>query len=330
MMPRSSPSVVAAFLALVWFSFRRQFKVSQVRWVGLGLLAIVSGVIVLVTYGPVGWRLENRTRQVSNLNDKDGSNPLRLTYAEYASQRLPMYEAYPGPPDAFGIKTAVFSAFRSMIADQQFREDFALLNFVRWVVFTLYLAFLLPLLTLSYGTAAIGQERESRTLLWLATRPIPRWGIYIATLLGALPWCLLAGLVGFAAVCLAGGELGWRALQSYWPAVLLGSVSFCCLFAFIGALFRRPTVVALVYIFFFETLVANLPGSLKQWSLSYYLRSLFYNQTSRTIDTIQPESVDVYAPTDDRTAWVTLLVVSVLLSALGAWLFHRQEPKEEV
>lgn len=340
---RNPHSTFQAFLALVSFSFRRHLKVRQVAWVGFVLLAVLAGVIAVVTHGPVGWRLENRVRTVANLKDKDGADPLRLTYRQYGEERLTFYAAYPGPPEAFAVKAAVLAPYWATVnADldapaepghppaRQFLDDFAFLNFVRWVVFTLYLAFLLPLFTLAYGTGALGAEREGRTLLWLTTRPLPRWAIYLAKLAGVLPWCVLVNLLGFAALCGVGGELGWRALTVYWPPVLAGAAAFGCLFHLLGAVVRRPTVVGLVYVFFYETLVANLPGSLKQFSLNYYVRSLFYNETAAVVGSVQPESVDVYAPADPATAWVTLAVVSAAVTALGAWLFGRQEPKDEV
>jgi ABC-type transport system involved in multi-copper enzyme maturation permease subunit len=337
------PSPVRAFVALVLFSFRRHLKVRQVAWVGFVLLAVLAVVIGIVTHVSGGWRLETRERVVASLTDKDGNNPARLTYRQYGEERLTFYAAFPGPPDAFGIKAAVFAPYWAAVnADlnapapaggpppRQFLDDFAFLNFVRWVVFTLYLAFLLPLFTLAYGTGALGAEREGRTLLWLTTRPLPRWAIYLAKLLGVLPWCVAVNLIGFGVLCGAGGELGRRAAAVYWPAVLAGAVAFGCLFHLLGAVIRRPTVIGLAYVFFYETLVANLPGSLKQFSLNYYVRSLFYNETAAAIGTVQPESVDVYAPADPTTAWVTLLAVSAAVTVLGAWLFGRQEPADEV
>ena len=136
-------------------------------------------------------------------------------------------------------------------------------------------------------------------------------------------------LLGFGLVCLAGKENGTRAFRLYWPGILAASVAFGCLFHAIGALVRRPTIVAIGYVFVFEILVANLPGSLKQWSLSYYVRSLFYNRTLADVIWTQPESVDVYAPCETATAWVTLSIASLVLSAAGAIAFHRQEPSEE-
>ena len=279
-----------------------------------------------------------------------------MTYREYARERLTMYQALPGPPDEFGMKAAAFAAFKLVVAEKEaltvpetptqldepdngsprlpapanpLQEDYALANFSRVVVGNLFLAFLLPLFTLAYGSAGVGSEREARTLLWLFTRPLPRWAVYLAKWLGGLPWCVGACALAFEALCLAGGELGQRAGAAYWPTVLGGAAAFGCVFHMVGALFRWPTVVGLVYVFFFETLVGLLPGGLKQFSLNYYLRSLFYNRLTAVTPTVRPESLDTYQPAEPGTAWLVLTVVAMVVTVLGAWLFARQEPKDE-
>ncbi len=175
------------------------------------------------------------------------------------------------------IQTLILSVPYAVFQSEQFVNELGFMNFSRWVVLGAFLGFVLPLFTLSYATAAFGTDRESRSLVWLMTRPIPRSGIYLAKFLGTLPWCLLFGLGGFVALCLAGGEFGRRALALYWPAAALATVAFAALFHLIGAIFRRPVVVGLVYVFFFEALVGSLPGSLKLLSLTFYARCLMYN-----------------------------------------------------
>lgn len=371
-----SPSAARAFFALVWFSLRRQGRVRQMGWVAFALLGVTVLVVGVVTHGGVGWRTENRPRAVAKFKpwlrgeSREGHEAVlgiaevaaddvepetqRMTLPQYAQERLPVYAALPGPPEDFGVRSAVFAAFSTAVADEQFRADFALANFSRWVVFGLYLAFLLPLFTLAYGSAGIGAEREGRTLLWLITRPLPRWAVYLAKLAGGLPWSVGVSVGAFVLLCLAGGELGRKALDIYWPVVLGGTAAFTCVFHMAGALFRRPTIVGLVYVFFFETLVANLPGGLKQFSLNYYLKSLSYTQlTAATTHpppadappliahdgsvmealpvgpTVRLEALESYQPAEPGTAWLVLLVVSVAVTALAAWLFGRQEPKDE-
>jgi ABC-type transport system involved in multi-copper enzyme maturation permease subunit len=318
------------------FAFLRQAKVRQLGIVAFGLLALLTTVVAVISQGAVGWRLEKRQRTVASPKSAEPpNNVMKMTYEEYGRERLPFYQGFPGTPSDFAAKAIAFAPFWSMInaaADAEHRkylDDWAFLNYSRWVVFALFLAFLMPLFALAFASGSIGGERESRTLIWLTTRPLPRWAIYLAKLLATLPWTLGISVLGFLMLCAAGGALGQRAMRIYWPAVLAGAFTFTCLFHLVGAVFRRPAIVGLVYIFFFETLVSNLPGSMKQLSLNYYVRSLFYNATAAEIETVQPESVDVYAPIDSPSAWGVLLGVSVLLSALGMYLFGRQEPKDE-
>jgi ABC-2 type transport system permease protein len=360
------PTAVRAFFALVWFSVRRQGRVRQVGWVGFALFAVTLVVVAAVTHAGNGWRMDGEERWVlqfkmgvpdkvarpvlalhgpaafalfeheARANDElrdaireETPNRRPMTYPQYMSERLSIYQSLPGPPEQFAIMSAVFAAARGPLADERFQNDWAFANYTQHVVLRLFIGFLLPLFTLAYATGAIGAEREGRTLLWLTTRPLPGWAVYLAKLAGGLPWCV--GVCGgaFAILCLCSGELGRRALAEFWPAVLAGAVAFGCLFHLVGAVFRRPTIVGLVYVFFFETLVAELPGGLKQFSLNYYLTSLFYNRLSAVTPTVRPVGIDAYQPADPDTAWVVLLVAAAAVSALGAWLFGRLEAKEE-
>ena len=152
---------------------------------------------------------------------------------------------------------------------------------------------------------------------------------FIAKFLGVLPWCLGVSLLGFAAVCLVGGDVGRQAFRVYLPSVLAGTVGLAALFHLIGAIFRRPAVVGLVYVFFFETLVANLPGSLKRLSLNYYIRSMMYDGAS-SVAAVPEDQLDVYDPVTPTTAWIVLMLASAALTLVGMWWFAKQEPREEV
>ncbi|OWK45370.1 ABC transporter permease subunit [Fimbriiglobus ruber] len=315
--PPARPSPVSAFLVLIAFSFRRQWRIRQMGWVALGLLAVLAGTVAVMTYGPTGWGLLNRYSWRYQTTMKD------------FPQQLDQVQALPLPSDATGMQLLATAPFRAILVDPIFLNDWAFLSFSRWVVFTMHLGFLMPLFTLAFASAAIGSEREGRTLIWLLTRPLPRWAVYLAKFLGVLPWSVVASCGGFVVLCLAGGPYGARALVTYWPAILAGTIAFSALFHLVGTLFRRPAVVGLVYVFFFEMLVANLPGSLKQLSLNYYTRSLLYNEATGAVVAVAPDSLDVYAPAGPVTSWATLLGAAVVFTVVGMYLFGRQEPKDE-
>lgn len=313
----SEPSPLRAFWALTAFLFTRLWRIRQMGWVALGLLTLVTATVAVMTYGPIGWGIANRY-----------SSRHKIVVSEYGT-RLDQVQMTAFSPDVLAVEAAVFAAYRGVMADPHFQADWAFLSYSRWVIFAMYLGFVLPLFTLAYASGAIGGEREGGTLIWLLTRPLPRWAVYLATFFGVLPWCLIVNGLGLLLLGLAGGELGHRAVAAYGSTIVLGTVALASLFHLIGALFRRPAVVGLVYIFFFETLVANLPGSLKQLSLNYYIRSLLYNEAMSNVTTAVPETFEVYEPADTTTARLVLVAASLLFTGIGMVLFARQEPAIE-
>jgi ABC-2 type transport system permease protein len=310
MLVHAAPSAWRGWLTLIRLSLRRQARMRQMVWIALGLLALTM-IFVAMNSSLSRWTLTNRRFR-----------PYPMTYHE-SLVLLSKQQVEVGRIDSVSaIHRAVIGSAAAALDQSGF------MIFSRWVVFAIFQAFLLPLLTLSFATDSIGGEREARTFIWLFTRPLPRWSIYLAKWLAVLPWCLGLNLFGFAAVCLAAGEMGRQALQLYWPAVAWGTLAFAALFHMMAAIFRRPAIVALLYSFFFEALVSDLPGDLKRVSLSFYVRSLMFDAT-KSLDII-PDSLNVYAPVDGDTALAVLVSATVVLTLIGMWVFSRQEYREDV
>jgi hypothetical protein len=304
-------------------------------WVSLGLLGIVVFWVALVTERG-GWNLaELRARRAAGTNRAEAER--LLPSSRYAvlieGTRINELRAHevPNPlnPTEDALASLILSVPHASMTSEPFVHGWAFMTYTRWVIHLVFLGFVLPLFTLSYASGAFGTDRETRSLVWLMTRPIPRSGIYLAKFLGTLPWCLAFGLGGFAAICLAGGPLGREALARYWPAAAMATIAFASLFHLVGALFRRPVVVGLVYVFFFEAVVAALPGSLKLLSLTFYARSLMYNDAVAAgypVELLPAMSAAV----SSRTAWAVLAAAPVAITALGMWLFARSEYRDDV
>src|SRR4029077_10676671 len=135
---------------------------------------------------------------------------------------------------------------------------------------------------------------------------------------------------GFGILCLAGGEPGQKAFVLYAPGIFAGTLAFSALFHLIGAMFQKPSIVALLYAFFFETLLSELPipGTLKRLSINYYTRCLLYS-AARGED-VPVESSSLFVPVGPTTAWAVLLGVTVGLTVLGMWLFAKMEHRDDV
>jgi ABC-type transport system involved in multi-copper enzyme maturation permease subunit len=329
------PSVFRAWAVLVVQSFQRHWRVRQMGWVSLGLLGVVVFWVALITERG-GWDLSNQRARRSFGSYRQEADRLRPANRYDAAtggknDKLLRPHEVPNPlnPTEDALRSLVLSVPKAVITSEQFLKNWGFMTYSRWVIHLVFFGFLLPLFTLSYASGAFGTDRESRSLVWLMTRPIPRSGIYLAKFLGTLPWCLAFGLGGFAAVCLAGGAFGREALARYWPAAAMATVAFASLFHLVGAIFRRPVVVGLVYVFFFEAVVAALPGSLKLLSLTFYARSLMYNEADTAGYPVEMLPA-MTAAVSNESAWWVLAVVTVGINLAGMWLFARSEYRDDI
>jgi ABC-2 type transport system permease protein len=304
--PTDETSALSAWCYLVWLSCQRQARAHLMVWISLGLLALTIFIVGITTqanrWGMWHWRLP-RARGPS--------------YAEYWDM-LQAGIAYTWPVTVPDIGVLASGAFHAIL----YRVS-GIYVFSNWIAFGAYGTFLLPLWSLAFATEGLGREREARNLLWVLTRPLPRWAIYLAKFVALLPWCLLLNIVGFALICLAGGAPGRTSFAMYWPAAVWGTLAFASLFHLFGALFRRPAVLALLYSFFLETVVGNLPGQFKRLSLSYYIRCLMFDHANAF--GLHPERPQFYVPVSGTTAWLVLAAATIACLAVGAFFFTRNE-----
>jgi ABC-2 type transport system permease protein len=342
------PSALRAWCVLVVQSFQRHWRVRQMGWVSLGLLGIVVAWVAVFT-ARGGWELADQRARRSTITNKQEAQRLTprnrylaigwMVDPEHSAPREPNVvlvrplrdHEMPNPlnPTEDAFRSLVLAIPQTVMTSQKFLKDWGFMTYSRWVIHLVFMGFVLPLFTLSYASGAFGTDRESRSLVWLMTRPIPRSGIYLAKFIGTLPWCLAFGLGGFAAVCLAGGEYGREALSRYWPAATMATVAFASLFHLVGAIFRRPVVVGLVYVFFFEAVVAALPGSLKLLSLTFYARSLMYNEAAAAGYPVEMLPA-MTAAVSSETAWAVLGGATVVITLFGMWLFARSDYRDDV
>lgn len=310
-----APSAWRAWWYLVWISWLRQMPlpglrglsrpahIRQMVWISLGLL-VVAAVFTAFNTGLDRWSMANWRRS-------------GMTYKQWSDNTQIAVSLYPRPAQSFAPDLAILASTRAILEQSDF------LVFVYGMLMGLFLAFFMPIWTLSFATDSVGGERESQSLIWLLTRPMSRWSIYLAKFLAVLPWCLFFNVGGFVLICLLGGEPGRRALPLFWPVVVWTTIAFTALFSLMGALFRRPAVIAAVYVFFLEILFGSMPGYLKRVSITFYARCMMFDAgEGHGLVLGQPH---IYLPVDGTTAWLVLMLGSVLFLGAGMYLFGRKE-----
>lgn len=142
-------------------------------------------------------------------------------------------------------------------------------------------ALVIPITTLILATAALGEERRERTLSFLVLRPIGRLQIVVAKTLAAA-----AVSTGFAVLGALALSLTWMAVGGrldVFPSMALGATLACVMyssvFVLLGNVLVRSTLVGLLYVLFFESVMVDnfsrlAGGSLWRISLGATLDSM--------------------------------------------------------
>lgn len=207
-------------------------------------------------------------------------------------------------------------------------RTWSLASFSEIVVLRLLGLFYMPIVALMLGTAAVGDDRDERSLVYLLTRPISRGSLYVGKLLGVLPLVLLLNVGGFAALYAAASVHGRPDLEGALLAlsqpILLGSFAYAAFFHLLAATFRHATVIAIAYVFFVEAFLGNVPGILKRVAISFYTSSMIYDGNP-AID--RPR---LLLPMERETAGWVLAGLAIGFTLLGAWVFGRREHREVV
>jgi ABC-2 type transport system permease protein len=198
------------------------------------------------------------------------------------------------------------------------------------MIWVFYLRFTIPVLGVFYGTSLMADEIEDKTITYLFTRPIRRgavlFGKYLAyigcTTLVVLPSVMLVYLL----VVPMHGSLGASFIDLVKDLILLalGLAVYGALFAFVGAKFKRPLIVGLIFIFGWEQMALAFPGYLKRFTIAYYLQGLVPHAmpSDSVLSLIQGAFRE--SPTLAGSL-VGMAIILVVFVTLAAWIVERRE-----
>ena len=198
------------------------------------------------------------------------------------------------------------------------------------MIWIFYLRFTVPVLGVFYGTSLIADEVEDKTVTYLFTRPIRRgavlFGKYLAYLGSTLSVVLPSVMLVYLLVVPMNGSLGGSFLDLLKDLSLLaiGLAAYGALFAFIGAKFKRPLLIGLVFIFGWEQIALAFPGYLKYYTIAYYIQALVPHAMPNdgALSLIQGLFRDNPSL---ATALFWLVVIWAAFLAFASWVIERKE-----
>ena len=232
-----------------------------------------------------------------------------------------------GAPIVIAAFLRVLVALGAPILDQTRMTGPAIFGLMIWVF---YLRFTVPVLGVFYGTALMADEVEDKTITYLFSRPIRRGAVLFGKYLAYLGCTVLVVLPSVVIVYLLvvpmKGSLGASFIDLLKDLALLalGLAVYGALFAFIGAKFKRPLLVGLIFIFGWEQAALAFPGYLKHFTIAYYVQALVPHAmpNDNTLSLIQGIFRD-NPSLPVSLFWLGAIWITFL--AMAAWVVERRE-----
>ena len=198
------------------------------------------------------------------------------------------------------------------------------------MIWIFYLRFTVPVLGVFYGTSLIADEVEDKTITYLFTRPIRKAAVligkYLAYLVSTIFVVLPSVMLVYLLIVPMQGSLGGAFLDLVKDLGLLalGLAAYGALFAFIGAKFKRPLLIGLVFIFGWEQAALAFPGYLKYYTVAYYLQALVPHAMPNDGALSMFQSMFRESP-GMASSLLGLFVIWGIFLSLAAWVVERRE-----
>lgn len=198
------------------------------------------------------------------------------------------------------------------------------------IIWAFFLRFSIPVLGVFYGTSLIADEVEDKTITYLFSRPISRQAVLLGKYLAYVACTVLVVLPSIVLVWLLvipmGGSLGPNFVDLLKDLVIVavGLAVYGAVFAFIGAQFKRPLLVGLVFVFGWEQVVLMFPGYLKQLSVAYYLQGLVPHAMPNDSFASMVQAIFRETPSLG-SSMMSLIIIEVVFLYLAAAIVAKRE-----
>lgn len=174
--------------------------------------------------------------------------------------------------------------------------------------------FVLPLTALIFGTAALGQEFEEGTSVYLLARPTPRWQIVAGKLLGA--WIatsavVVGSTVAASLVVLAGEDQLASIMGAFALATIVGGLGYVSLFLCLSVATGRALVIGMVYVFLWEATFTSFAPGTQYLSIREYTLSL-----AEALAGLPTGDFDAPLETAPAVVLLTILIVGAITVAV--------------
>lgn len=191
-------------------------------------------------------------------------------------------------------------------------------------------AVLLPFVAIYWGSGALSDEIEGKTLVYLWTRPRDRGFLIFLKMAGCWVWIFLLAALGILSAYVyaysnpESGGLVDNLMMTVWDlrALTLAGIAWACLSFLLSVLTKRPLTYGLLIAYLWELIPANGPGFLRRLSITQQMLAL---STHKPDDAGMVKRLVEQIKVSEGDAILTLIGVAGLCAAAGIWLANEKE-----
>lgn len=198
---------------------------------------------------------------------------------------------------------------------------------------TLIFGFILTILSVNYGTGVLTQELEQKTIVYLLTRPLPRWRLLLVKYVGsviAISITVVLSALLLSVVVHGPAKIGGSRVFRDIAILPVGALAYGGLFLLLATFLKRPLTYGLLFAFGWESWVPNMPGTFPKFSIMTYLRTLApHPLPGNPGDFLASFLPKVTIPTGQAWATITAIILASLLAALVIFSQREYAPRDD-
>ena len=181
----------------------------------------------------------------------------------------------------------------------------------------------MPLVALIVAAAIFADEIEDRTFTNLMLSPISRWQIALPKITAAVLIVAIPLIISVAiSILLIHTEEAYSSAVVGAFGILIGTIAFVSLFAFVGTITTRAVVFGIIYVFGFEAVISTAIPGLKYISISGITLSIMQELNSTLVNAPKTGS-NVLPPIEYSIA--AIIAIIVICNIATVWRLKRMD-----
>jgi hypothetical protein len=190
---------------------------------------------------------------------------------------------------------------------------------------TLYFLFILPLIAILYAISAMREDIENHNIVYLITRPISKTEILLYKFKGYVisTWIVIIISLCISFFIIAAKEgavtdhIGY--LGTLIGLMTLNIIAYGGIFFIFSIITTYPIVISLLYVFFWESIVSNLPNVINRFTILFHIQSMADGLLGDVAN------VGIFDPAGVTDSFVSVIGVTIAFLIIGAIIFNYRD-----